>query len=195
MKPLEIDGAWVLEPQVFHDARGSFHEWLRGEEFREATGHDMMLAQANCTTSRRGTIRGIHFTDYPPGQGKYVSCVRGSVMDVVVDIRVGSPTYGQWNAVRLDDDEHRALYIAPGLGHAYTALTEDAVMVYLCSTIYNPARERDIDPLDPDLGIAWPQEGPLILSDKDRAAPSLSEARKLGILPSYEEVLRRSGTQ
>jgi dTDP-4-dehydrorhamnose 3,5-epimerase len=188
MKPLEIEGAWVFEPQTFTDARGSFHEWLRGEEFRAATGHDFTIAQANCTTSRRGTIRGIHFTNYPPGQAKYVTCARGSVMDVVVDIRVGSPTYGRWSAVHLDDVTHRAIYIESGLAHAYTALSDDAVMVYLCSTIYNPARERDVHPLDPEIGVAWPQEVPFILSDKDKAAPTLEEARERGILPSYAEL-------
>ena len=103
MQALKIDGAWVFEPSVFPDERGSFHEWFREAEFLESAGHDLSLAQANCSISARGTLRGIHFADVPPSQAKYVTCVRGEILDVVVDIRVGSPTFGEWDAVRLDD--------------------------------------------------------------------------------------------
>ena len=103
MRSLGIEGAWALEPKVFPDERGSFHEWYRGAEFREATGYDLSLAQANCSVSRWGVLRGVHFSDVPPGQAKYVTCLRGAVLDVVVDIRVGSPTFGRWEAMRLDD--------------------------------------------------------------------------------------------
>jgi dTDP-4-dehydrorhamnose 3,5-epimerase len=187
MKPLEIDGAWVLDPRVFSDSRGSFREWLRGDELYEAIGEHMTLRQANCTVSYRGTLRGIHFTEYPPGQSKYVTCVRGAVLDVITDIRVGSPTYGQSSAVQLDERSCRALYIAPGLGHSYMALSDVAMMVYLCSSVYDPARERAVSPVDPELGIAWPEDVPLVLSDRDRVAPGLAEARELGFLPSYED--------
>ncbi|MEU9916959.1 dTDP-4-dehydrorhamnose 3,5-epimerase [Streptomyces sp. NPDC051001] len=187
MRPLGIEGAWVLEPKVFPDERGSFHEWYRGEEFREATGYDLSLAQANCSVSKRGVLRGVHFADVPPGQAKYVTCVRGAVLDVVVDIRVGSPTFGSWEAVRLDDDTRHAVFLAEGLGHAFMALTDDATVVYLCSTGYAPGREHGVHPLDPQLAIAWPEGISPVLSEKDDQAPSLAEAERSGLLPSYEE--------
>jgi dTDP-4-dehydrorhamnose 3,5-epimerase len=187
MRPLGIEGAWVLEPKVFPDERGSFHEWYRGADFREATGYDLSLAQANCSVSKRGVLRGVHFADVPPSQAKYVTCVRGAVLDVVIDIRVGSPTYGKWEAARLDDDTRHAVFLAEGLGHAFMALTDDATVVYLCSEGYAPDREHGIHPLDPRLGIAWPEGITPLLSDKDAAAPTLAEAEQSGLLPSYAD--------
>ncbi|MFI7406230.1 dTDP-4-dehydrorhamnose 3,5-epimerase [Streptomyces sp. NPDC049541] len=194
MRPLGIDGAWVLEPKVFPDDRGSFHEWFRGAEFREATGQDLNLAQANCSVSKRGTLRGIHFADVPPSQAKYVKCVRGAVIDVIVDIRVGSPTYKQWEAVRLDDQTHHAVYLSEGLGHAFFALTDDATVIYLCSEGYAPEREHGVHPLDPDLAIQWPDGIEPLLSPKDEQAPTLAEAEARGLLPRYEDCVtyRRS---
>ncbi|MFB7913375.1 dTDP-4-dehydrorhamnose 3,5-epimerase [Streptomyces sp. NPDC056061] len=186
MRQLSIAGAWAHEPKVFPDSRGSFHEWYRASDLDEAVGHPLRLAQANFSVSRRGTLRGVHFADVPPSQAKYVTCVRGAVLDVVVDIRVGSPTYRQWEAVRLDDTDHRAVYLAEGLGHAFMALTDDASVVYLCSEGYAPGREHGINPLDPELGIRWPEGITPLLSDKDAAAPTLAEAERQGLLPSYE---------
>lgn len=186
MRSLGIEGAWVLEPKVFPDDRGSFHEWYRDAEFRAATGHDLSLAQANCSVSRRGALRGVHFCDVPPGQAKYVTCVRGAVLDVVVDVRVGSPGFGRWEALRLDDRNRHAVYLAEGLGHAFMALTDDATVVYLCSTGYAPEHEHGVHPLDPELGIAWPGHLPPVLSPKDARAPSLAQTRAAGLLPSYE---------
>jgi dTDP-4-dehydrorhamnose 3,5-epimerase len=186
MRQLSLEGAWVHEPKVFPDSRGSFHEWFRASELSEAVGHGLQLAQANFSVSRRGTLRGIHFADVPPSQAKYVKCVRGAVLDVIVDIRVGSPTYKQWEAVHLDDMDHHAVYLAEGLGHSFMALTDDATVVYLCSEGYAPGREHGIDPLDPELSIEWPEGITPLLSEKDAAAPSLAEAEKQGLLPSYE---------
>lgn len=193
MRPLKIDGAWVLEPTIFPDERGSFHEWFRLNDFAEASGHALDLAQANCSVSARGVVRGIHFADVPPGQAKYVTCVRGAVLDVVIDIRVGSPTFGQCDAVRLDDESHRAVYLAEGLGHAFMALTADATLVYLCSTGYSPTREHAIHPLDPDLGIEWPLDVEPLLSPKDAAAPTLAVALDQGLLPTYAECVKFYG--
>ncbi|MET8575389.1 dTDP-4-dehydrorhamnose 3,5-epimerase [Streptomyces sp. NPDC005012] len=187
MRPLTIEGTWLLEPKVFPDDRGTFHEWFRGRELYEATGYRLPLAQANCSVSRRGVLRGVHFADVPPGQAKYVTCARGAVLDVMVDVRVGSPTFGQWESVRLDDESRRAVFLAEGIGHAFMALTDDATVLYLCSTGYSPGREHGVDPLDPELGIAWPDGIEPVLSDKDAAAPSLAEARAAGLLPVYEE--------
>jgi dTDP-4-dehydrorhamnose 3,5-epimerase len=142
-----------------------------------------------------GTLRGIHFAQVPPGQAKYVTCASGAVLDVVVDIRLGSPTYGQWDAVVLDDRERSAVYVAEGLGHAFLALSEGAVVNYLCSAPYAPGREHGIHPLDPTLAIEWPDrdiEGNplrLRLSPKDEAAPSLAEIAATGVLPTHEESL------
>ncbi|MFC9845118.1 dTDP-4-dehydrorhamnose 3,5-epimerase [Streptomyces sp. NPDC060223] len=187
MKSLSIEGAWLYEPNVFPDERGSFHEWFGGSDFRANTGQDLSLAQANCSVSRRGTLRGIHFADVPPSQAKYVKCVRGAVLDAIVDIRVGSPTYGQWELVRLDDETHASVYLSEGLGHAFLALTDDATVVYLCSEGYAPKREHGIHPLDPELGIEWPTDVEPLLSDKDAAAPTLADAAAQGLLPRYED--------
>src|SRR5215472_11609604 len=169
MDPLGIDGAWVYEPRVHNDDRGSFAEAFRGAEFAADLGYRLDVAQVNCSVSRRGVIRGIHYADVPPGQAKYVSCVRGAILDVVVDIRVGSPSFGAWEAVRLDDVERRSLFLAEGLGHGFMALTDDATVLYLCSTGYAPGREHGVNPLDPALGIDWP------LGDLGGGAPILSE--------------------
>ncbi|MFD4529313.1 dTDP-4-dehydrorhamnose 3,5-epimerase [Streptomyces sp. NPDC058470] len=187
MRELSIAGAWVHEPKIFPDDRGSFHEWFKGADFTESTGHGLNLAQANCSVSSRGTLRGIHFADVPPSQAKYVKCVRGAVLDVIVDIRTGSPTYKQWEAVRLDDADHHSVYLSEGLGHAFMALTDDATVVYLCSEGYAPQREHGIHPLDPELGIEWPSGLTPVLSEKDAAAPTLAEAEAQGLLPSYAD--------
>ena len=194
MRPLGIEGAWVLEPKVFPDDRGSFHEWYRGEEFRGATGYDLGLTQGNCSVSRRGVLRGVHFADVPPGQAKYVTCVRGAVLDVVVDVRVGSPGFGRWEAVRLDDDTRHAVFLAEGLGHAFLALADGSVTTYLCSREYAPATEHGVSPLDPALGLPWSRwcaVGDLVLSDKDAAAPTLAQARDAGTLPTWDACLAR----
>src|SRR5271170_4570399 len=140
MDALDIDGAWVFTPRVHGDGRGSFLEWFRGAEFLTDLGHGLEVAQANCSVSRRGVIRGIHFADVPPGQAKYVTCASGAILDVIVDIRVGSPTFGQWEAVRLDEIGRRAVYLEPGLGHGFVALSESATVIYQCSESYAPGR-------------------------------------------------------
>ena len=183
VRALSIAGAWELTPRQFADERGYFCEWFKGAEFAELLGHRFELAQANCSVSRRGVLRGLHFADVPPGQAKYVTCASGQVLDVAVDIRVGSPTYGQWDSVLLDSSARNAIYLAEGLGHAFMALTDDAAVMYLCSTGYNPTAEHGVDPLDPAIGIAWPADIAPILSEKDAAAPSLAEAREAGLLP------------
>ena len=184
IRPLSIDGAFEVTPKVHGDPRGSFLEWYRFDHLAAEVGHPLRLAQANMSVSARGVVRGIHFADVPPGQAKYVTCTRGAVLDVVVDLRVGSPTHGRWETVRLDDVDRRAVYLAEGLGHGFAALTDDATLTYLCSETYAPTRERAIHPLDPDLGIEWPVDIPL-LSERDAAAPSLAQTRERGELPDY----------
>jgi dTDP-4-dehydrorhamnose 3,5-epimerase len=187
--PLGIEGAWVYTPQVYNDDRGSFAEVFRGAEFAADLGYRLDVAQANCSVSRRGVIRGIHYADVPPGQAKYVTCVAGALLDVIVDLRTDSPSFGKWEAVRLDADTRRAVFLAEGLGHAFTALTDGATALYLCSTPYAPGREHGVHPLDPAIGIAWPTDGGWepVLSEKDAAAPTLEEALRAGQLPSYDD--------
>lgn len=190
MDELSIQGAWVHTPFVHRDDRGVFMEWFRGAEFAASLGHRLGLAQANLSVSRRGVVRGIHYADVPPGQAKYVTCARGAALDIVVDVRVGSATFGQWEAVRLDDQERQAVYLSEGLGHGFCALTDEVTMVYLCSTPYAAEREHGVDPLDPEIGIEWPVDIEPILSAKDAEAPSLAAARDAGMLPSYDECRR-----
>ncbi|MEU5789725.1 dTDP-4-dehydrorhamnose 3,5-epimerase [Micromonospora purpureochromogenes] len=185
IRQLGIEGAWEISPQQHGDPRGLFMEWYRFDRLAEAVGHPLRLAQANLSVSARGVVRGIHFADVPPGQAKYVTCVRGAVLDVIVDLRVGSPTFGRWEGVRLDDVDRRAVYLSEGLGHGFCALTDDATLSYLCSTTYNPTGEHAVHPLDADLAIEWPAEAPQ-LSARDAAAPTLAQARESGLLPDYE---------
>jgi dTDP-4-dehydrorhamnose 3,5-epimerase len=187
MDELVIDGAWTVSPRIHRDGRGRFLEWFTQAGLRAGAGHGLEVAQANCSVSRRGVVRGIHFSDVPPGQAKYVTCASGAIIDVVVDIRVGSPGFGRWTAVRLDDENHRALYLSEGLGHAFAAVSDQATVLYLCSTPYAPGREHGVNPLDPAIGIDWPADIEPVLSDKDAAAPSLAEAQAAGLLPDYAE--------
>jgi dTDP-4-dehydrorhamnose 3,5-epimerase len=185
VRPLAVADAYAVTPRAFADERGVFLEWYRFEPLEEAVGHPLRLRQANCSVSRRGTLRGVHYADVPPSQAKYVTCLRGAVLDVVVDIRVGSPTFGACDAVQLDDVDHRAVYLAEGLGHAFIALTDDATVTYLCSEVYAPEREHGLQPLDPGLGIDWPSGVEPLLSPKDEKAPTLAVARDQGLLPDY----------
>lgn len=194
IRSLAVPDAFELTPTIHADDRGSFLEWYRFEELEDAVGHPLRLAQANLSVSRRGTLRGLHYADVPPGQAKYVTCVRGAVLDAIVDIRVGSPTFGAWDLVRLDEAGRSAVYLPEGLGHAFVALTDEATVSYLCSEIYNAAGEHGIDPLDPDIGIAWPSDVELLLSPKDAAAPSLAKAQANGQLPDYATCLAYTGS-
>jgi dTDP-4-dehydrorhamnose 3,5-epimerase len=147
------------------------------------------VKQANHSVSSKGTLRGVHFADVPAGQAKYVYCTKGAVLDVIVDIRVGSPTFGTCDAVQLDDQERKAVYLSEGLGHAFLALTDDANVTYLCSEPYNPTGEHGVHPLDTDLALPFPADVEHLLSDKDEAAPTFAEARASGLLPSYQDCL------
>ena len=192
MEPLGVEGAWVYTPLVHGDDRGSFFEAFRGAEFAADLGYRLDIAQVNCSVSRRGVIRGIHYSDVPPGQAKYVSCVSGAIVDVVVDLRAGSPGFGKWEAVRLDDQSRRSVFLTEGLGHGFMAVSEQATVLYLCSTPYVPGREHGVDPLVPALGIGWPLEEAAaepVLSAKDVAAPSLDEALRACLLPRYDDCL------
>ncbi|ONI84323.1 dTDP-4-dehydrorhamnose 3,5-epimerase [Actinosynnema sp. ALI-1.44] len=186
VRELSIAGVFEFAPRSFEDSRGLFAAPFQGDVFAEAVGHPMRLGQTNHSVSSRGVIRGIHFADTPPGQAKYVYCPRGAMLDVVVDIRVGSPTFGQWDSVLLDAKDFRALYVPEGIGHGFVALEDDTAMSYLCSTGYNPGAEHGITPLDEALKLPWPTDVEPILSDKDIKAPTLAEAMTAGLLPTYD---------
>ncbi|GAA4292440.1 dTDP-4-dehydrorhamnose 3,5-epimerase [Mycobacterium paraffinicum] len=189
VRELDIPGAWEITPTIRGDSRGLFFEWLTDREFTEFAGHRLDVRQANCSVSSAGVLRGLHFAQLPPSQAKYVTCVRGSVFDVVVDIREGSPTFGQWDSVLLDDQDRRTIYLSEGLGHGFLALEDDSTVMYLCSAEYNPQRERTICATDPAIGVDWPLVNGAApnLSDRDAAAPSLEEVRAAGLLPSWNE--------
>jgi dTDP-4-dehydrorhamnose 3,5-epimerase len=190
IRALSIQGSFEITPRQFPDDRGVFLESFRGDRLAEAVGHRLDVIQTNVSVSSRGTVRGVHFADVPPSQAKYVTALSGSFIDFVVDIRVGSPTFGQWESALLDTVNRRALYLAEGLGHAICSLEDDSTVMYLCSAVFSPAREHGINPLDPELGLALPEGITPVLSTKDTAAPSLSDAAAQGLLPRYDECLR-----
>jgi epimerase EvaD len=185
VRELAIDGVFEFQPTSFTDNRGLFAAPFQGDVFAATVGHPLTLAQTNHSMSRRGTIRGIHFADTPPGQSKYIYCPQGSMLDVIVDVRTGSPTFGKWDTVRLDAQSLTAVYIPEGLGHGFVALEDDTAMSYLCSTGYNPKGEHGITPLDPALDLPWPTDIEPILSAKDADAPTLAEAAEADLLPTY----------
>jgi dTDP-4-dehydrorhamnose 3,5-epimerase len=142
---LSISGAWEFVPQQFPDDRGNFLVWYDAAAFADALGFELSVVQANHSISRRGVVRGVHWADVPVGQAKYVYCPRGSLLDIIVDLRVGSPTFGQHEVVRLDTVDYRAVYLSEGLGHAFVALEDDSELSYLCSAGYAPTRERIVN--------------------------------------------------
>ncbi|WP_085369140.1 dTDP-4-dehydrorhamnose 3,5-epimerase family protein [Leifsonia sp. NCR5] len=187
IRELSIPDAYEITPKQHADDRGLFLEWYRYDRLEEAVGHSLNLRQGNTSVSKRGSVRGIHFADIPVGQAKYVTATHGAVLDFAIDIRVGSPTYGQWDTVLLDDKDRRAIYVSEALGHCFVALTDDATVSYLVSDVYNPTREHGINPLDAEVGLRFPEEaGELLLSPKDTEAPGLAEAAAAGLLPTWE---------
>jgi len=190
IRALKIDGSFEITPRQHADERGVFLESFRGDRLAGAIGHRLDVIQTNVSVSSAGTVRGVHFADLPPSQAKYVTALTGSFIDFVIDIRVGSPTFGLWDSVLLDTVDRRAIYLAEGLGHAICALQDDSSVMYLCSATYDPAREHAINPLDPELALSLPEGIVPVLSAKDAAAPSLSQAAAAGLLPRYDECLR-----
>lgn len=190
IRPLSIPGAWEITPRQFPDDRGVFLESFRADRLAEVVGHRMEVLQSNVSVSSRGTVRGIHFADVPVGQAKYVTALAGSLIDFVVDLRVGSPTFGQWDSVLLDTKDRRAVYLSEGLGHAFVALEDGTTAHYLCSAAYNPKAEHGVHPLDPEIGLVMPAGLEPILSPKDAAAPTFVAAAESGLLPKYDDCVR-----
>lgn len=184
VEKLSIPGVWTFTPRQFNDDRGTFFEWFQDSTFRSEVGEDFQIAQANCSISSKGTLRGIHFADVPPGQRKYVTCFSGSALDVVVDLRVGSPMFGNWEFVELNTASRRVVSIPNGVGHGFLALEDNTTIVYLCDQRYNPTGEREVNPLDAAIGIEWPEDLELLLSPKDAAADLLAHVKFA--LPKFE---------
>lgn len=183
IRELSIPGAWEFTPSLHGDDRGVFAETFKSSEFEKTVGRPFDLLQVNTSTSAAGVLRGIHYTETPPGQAKYVTCVRGAFLDVVVDLRPDSPTFRQWDSVVIDDVERKSVFLAEGLGHALLSLEDDSTVIYLCSLEYSPEFDRDLDAFDPELGIEWPavdrNGDPMTFtrSPKDAAAPCLADLK------------------
>jgi dTDP-4-dehydrorhamnose 3,5-epimerase len=184
LTPLGIAGAWVAESPVWNDERGFFREWFKSEKVETAIGRSFVVEQANFSLSSAGTLRGIHYSMAPRGQAKWITCVSGSIQDVIVDIRPESKTFGQWLDVELESDSGKALLISEGLGHGFLAREDNTAVVYLLSTPYSPTDEFEINPIDKDIGIKWGMDLiSLKISDKDKAAPTLAQRLAQGLLP------------
>ncbi len=188
-RELTVPGAFVFSPDRLTDERGCFYESYRDDELARVVGHPFAVAQTNFSVSSRGVLRGIHGVRAPHSQAKVVTCHRGSVLDVVVDIRIGSPTFGHHTRTVLTAESGEFAYVAEGLGHGFLALTDDACVGYLCSTRYVPGTQLDLDPFDPDLGVDWNPVGDPLVSEKDLKAPSLAAAAEAGLLPTYRDCL------
>ncbi|MFI1169751.1 dTDP-4-dehydrorhamnose 3,5-epimerase family protein [Streptomyces sp. NPDC020801] len=186
LRKLAVDGAYEFTPRVFNDERGIFVSPYQEATFDQAVGHPLFpVAQTNHSRSRRGVVRGIHFTTTPPGVAKYVYCARGRSIDFVIDVRVGSPTFGRYEAVLLDQEAFRAVYFPVGVGHAFVALEDDTVVSYMLSGEYSPEHELSVAVLDPELNLPIPSDLEPIMSRRDRSAPTLAKAAAEELLPEY----------
>ncbi|WUH98256.1 dTDP-4-dehydrorhamnose 3,5-epimerase [Spirillospora sp. NBC_00431] len=190
-RQLAVDGAIEFQPEVFSDDRGVFVSPFQESAFTEASGGPLFpVAQTNHSRSRRGVVRGLHFTRTPPGVAKYVYCPHGRTLDIVVDIRRGSPTFGHWETVLLDPTEFRSVYLPVGVAHAFVALEDHTVVSYMISGEYVKGDELAVAVLDAAFGLPIPEDIDPIMSGRDRAAPTLAEADASGLLPDYEESRR-----
>ena len=185
-QPLKISGSWKMEFQKFDDNRGFFYESFKEEDFKKLIGRNLNIKQTNTSSSSKGSVRGIHYALVPPSQAKLVQCQRGSIKDYVIDIRVGSPTFGQFEEIELNENSASAVFIEEGLAHAFVALENQTVVTYFVTEKYNPEREKGINPFDKTLNVKWP-DLELILSDKDKQAITIEEAKNQGLLPSFDE--------
>jgi dTDP-4-dehydrorhamnose 3,5-epimerase len=174
-----LPGVVLVEPRVFGDARGYFFESYHAQRYEEA-GIPTHFVQDNLSRSVKGTLRGLHFQE-PHAQGKLVYCVRGAVFDVAVDIRRGSPNFGKWFGAELSEDNHRQMWVPAGFAHGFCVLSDTADFFYKCTDLYHPEYDSGVAWDDPEIGVKWPVETPL-LSDKDRKLPRLADASKL---PTY----------
>lgn len=171
-----IDGVLIIEPKVYGDARGYFSESFNAKEFAEKTGKEIYFVQDNESLSRYGVLRGMHFQLPPYTQSKLVRVVKGKVIDVVVDIRKGSPTYGKYEMCELTEENHRQFFVPKGMAHGFAVLSETAIFQYKCDDFYHPEAEGAIAWNDPEIAINWPiPTADVILSEKDKHHPFLKD--------------------
>jgi len=173
----KLDGVFIIEPKVIGDSRGFFFESFSRRRFAEATGADVEFVQDNHSRSAKGVLRGLHYQLPPSAQGKLVRVAAGEVFDVAVDIRRSSPTFGQWVGAVLSAENHRQLWIPAGFAHGFLVLSDTADVLYKADAYYAPADEGSLAWNDPAIGIDWPGDGAPLLSDKDKVAPGLAQAR------------------
>lgn len=193
-RPTDLPGVHVFEPVIHGDSRGSFHEWFKADAFIEATGHPFIPEQANMSVSAAGVVRGLHFCDVPPGQAKLVTCPAGRIVDIIVDVRRGSPAFGRHITVELEPGTRRVVYLPVGVAHGFVSLAPDSVLTYLTSTGYSPEIERAVSIRDPELGIdvdgilAGAGLDEPILSARDAAAPVIADFEAGGTpLPAWDD--------
>ena len=187
---LSIPGAYVLDSAVWGDERGFFREWFKRPDL-DALGITFAIEQANLSMSRRGVLRGLHYSIAPEGQAKLVTCAFGELDDVIVDVRVGSPTFGRVEVVRLAANEERSVLLPAGAAHGFCVRSEHAALSYLLSSPFNPTMELEINPFDETLSVPWSLNEPAIMSEKDAAAPSLNDRIASGQLPAYVDLETR----
>lgn len=181
-----IPGVLVITPRQLPDERGSFWEAMRADKLEDVLGEPFVPRQVSYSVSRRNTLRGIHSVAVPPGQAKYVTCVRGRLRDITVELRLGSPAFGTHHVTTLDAASGRSLFIPEGVGHGFLALEQDTCISYTMSSVYAPGTQIDIDPLDPELDLPWGLTEPPLMSPKDTRAPSLAETVSAGLLPRWQ---------
>lgn len=180
-----ISGAWLIEPKRFGDDRGWFQEWFKKSVTQEITGFDFSPTQLNISQSCAGVIRGVHYSIAPMGQAKLVTVMAGVIDDYIIDIRIGSPTFGKWERVRLYSDIGNSVLLGPHLAHAFQVISTEATVCYAVSAEFNPEAEKAINPLCSSLSINWSEDLQPVLSQKDEIAPSLPEQTAAGLLPSF----------
>ena len=184
IEPLAISGAWLIKFQTHRDNRGLFRELFKTEEISKVIDLNFSTAQANLSSSLKGALRGIHYSLAKNGQAKYITCVKGQIQDVIVDIRPSSLTFGRWIDLELNDDSGSAVFIEPDLGHGFLSLAKSSTVVYLTSSSYDPKNEFAINPFDPDLSIKWIlPAAEIIISERDKTAPSLNQRKITDKLP------------
>ena len=183
---LSLAGAWVIHPTRHADNRGWFQEWFKKSELHAAIGYEFSPVQANISHSKKGTIRGVHYSTASIGQAKLVTVLAGEIDDYVIDIRPSSPTFGQWERVRLSADNGYSVLLSPHMGHAFHALSDQTVVNYLVSAEYNPGAEKGITPFCPHLSIDWADTGGFDVAPKDAEAPDLLTQRDAGLLPDLQ---------
>ena len=176
----ELPCVYIIEPTVYYDERGYFYESYSTEKYKNLLGFNVDFVQENQSKSKHGVLRGLHFQLPPYAQTKLVRVTKGHVLDVAVDIRKGSPTFGKYVAVMLSDTNHRQLYIPRGFAHGFITLSDEAILQYKCDNSYAPGYEGSVAWNDPEIGIDWPLiEKDIILSEKDKLAPMLKDAKQL----------------